>query len=234
MKIKLIKIIKITVLILTILISSKYLLVNSVNSQTSPQIIFSWQAYNFYPSDYLGKALPTKNSLVTVSLEVVKDNKFIDLSKNNIAWYLNNKNIARGVGLKSTVFKIESEPNQTIFVKAAIQIDEKIIESSFLLPVVNPQLTLNLPYPQKNIFADSSFEIKAIPYFFNINSLNQLTFFWEVNNQRQKSDTNLLNINIIGSPVLKEQQKIKIKVLAQNKIDSFETSKSEEEVFIIK
>jgi len=225
--------IKITILIL--LIISIYFLPKQTNSQTNPQIIFSWQAKNFYPSDYAGKALPTKNSLVSVSLEAFNNNKFIDLSKNPIAWYVDDKKISSGIGLKSLLFKIEPEFSENLFIKAVIQFDEgKIIENSFLLPIVNPQLTIDLPYFQKTIslFADSLVKIKTIPYFFNINSLNEIDFFWEVNGQRQKSDTNILNLNIVGLPTLTSQQKIKITAFAQSKTNSFEISKSEEEILI--
>ncbi len=73
----------------------------SANAQTasSPQFLVTWKASNSYiPSFYQGKALPSLEIEITASLELISNGHVVDLSSQNIYWYLDRGSGGRGDG----------------------------------------------------------------------------------------------------------------------------------------
>ncbi len=165
------------------------LLAKAALSQTNLELLISWQAKNYVPSAYVGKVLPIANTPVIMALELIDNKKIADISKKEVRWFANNQLIQSGIGLKNITFIIPTTRSGDENIKAVvINYRGTNLEKSIIIPVVNPEVVINAPYPDKKITSGINTFI-ALPYFFNVNSLANLAFTWLANNQ-QVTDTN--------------------------------------------
>lgn len=167
---------------LIILFSFLVLLKNSFAQQTQNDIIISWQAYNFVPYFFRGKILPTTGSSVYASVDLIQNNKLVNLSKSKIYWYLNNELISNSVGAQKINFIAPSSN-----VNLRVELPDFGLLKTITIPVVKPKIVINAPFPQKEI-KTNYFELNAMPYFFNIpnNDLDFLDVVWKINGRLQK------------------------------------------------
>src|SRR3989338_4500294 len=93
-------------LILILVVGYWLLVVGQAKAQTPPEFLVSWRALNYVPADYQGKIFPTKSTRVEAAFDLIDKNKVADLSRNEIAWYLNNNFLRSGVGLKTIAFDV--------------------------------------------------------------------------------------------------------------------------------
>lgn len=168
------------------------------NAQTSPQVILSWQANNFYPADYQGKALATPGTPVAVSAEVLRGGKFVDSSKTSFSWFADGKLLASGVGLKETVLNVSKAPGDSHFVRVSINLDGEVFDSATRIPVSKQNLVLEAPYPNALVKSGSKAVVEAVPYFFNVSSIQSFVFSWQVggNDLVESGSDNELILNI--------------------------------------
>lgn len=192
-------------------------------AQTPAQVILTWQANNFYPADYTGKALATPNTPVTVSVEVLHDGKLIDLSDGTFTWYVDEKLLSRTQGLKEILFTVKKSVEDSHFIRVTIQSGNDLFESSIRIPVSKQIVVLESPYPNHLVRAGSQVVLQAMPYFFNMPSFQDLTFSWQINNgeQRRSGNDNQLVLNV-GTPQTPNQDIIRITTLVQNKNNPLE------------
>lgn len=182
------------VTIASVLVAIGYWL-SAAQAQTAPQVLLTWQANNFYPADYQGRALATPGTPISVSAEVLRNNKFLDASKANFTWLLDEKLLTSGVGLKEVVFNVNKAPGDSHFVRVSINLNNEVFENAIRVPVAKPTLVLDAPYPNALVKAGSKAAIEAVPYFFNISSLQKLIFSWQIGNndpQDSGSDNELI------------------------------------------
>lgn len=208
------------------------LLVPDAGAQTPSQVILTWQAQNFYPADFAGKAPATPNTLVAVSAEVLKDNKFVDLSAANFFWYVDENLIAKGLGRKETKFPVGKLTGDSYFVRVVINTGEQKIESAITIPIRSQEVVIETDLPENRVKAGSEITLKALPYFFNIDSLEDLVFSWTVNDQKQKVEgNNTLSVNV-GTPYAESQQNLNLRLLLQNKKSAFEFAQNKKTIYI--
>jgi len=159
----------------------------------TPQVLITWKTSGSYvPPGYLGKALPTYNSEITASLEIISNGKLVDLSGQTIYWYLNNTDtlIGGGVGAQSITFPpLGTPPNVT-----TLEVELPYYPGGFLIhtvsiPMVQPQTVINAPYPNGR-FSSNPVTVSALPYFFNIASPSDLSYAWSVNGQAGSNTEN--------------------------------------------
>ena len=108
----------------------------AARSQENTQILLTWQANNFYPADYQGKPLATPNSRITVALEILKNNKFLNLNQANVFWLLDDKPIDNGRGLKEIGFVVKKQEGDNHVVRVTVQLENQKLESLILVPGV--------------------------------------------------------------------------------------------------
>ena len=218
-----------------LLVISYQLLVGNASAQTPAQVILTWQANNFYPADYTGKALATPNTPVTVSAEVLRDGKLIDLSEGTFTWYVDEKFLNRTQGLKEILFTVKKPVGDSHFIRVTIQLGNSLFESSIRVPVSKHLVVLENPYPNQLVRVGSKTIIRAVPYFFNISSFQDLTFSWQINNSEQGGggSDNQLVLNI-GTPQTPSQNKLRITTLVQNKNNPLEFANEGLRLTIIK
>jgi hypothetical protein len=192
---------KINSLILLVIFSFAILFVfykSTKAQQANPEFLFSWQPTNSYaPSFFTGKILPNAQSQIAATFELISNGKPINLSNENIYWYLNNNLIGSGVGMQQLTFPLFGMPPQM----ENLRIELPDYSTGYLiyttnLPFMRPSAIISAPY-YNNIINGSDATITALAYYFNDNQ-NNLIYNWSVNGQSGSSaeNPNILHITI--------------------------------------
>lgn len=139
---------------------------------SAPEIIVTWKTNSFTPSSYMGKALPSARSQINVALQLLDEDKMVNLSKNEIRWYINNQLLDSGSGLTNISFPAPSLGEQSLLLRVVI-IDYKNDE-------LNEFVTIPIIKPEIVIVSAEQPQLKSLAYFFNISSVDQLKIDWKV------------------------------------------------------
>ncbi|MCS6789158.1 MAG: hypothetical protein NZ484_01140 [Patescibacteria group bacterium] len=195
-------------------------------------IIISWQTSNFVPNFFRGKILPSPGSMINVSLELVQNNKLVDLSNTKIYWYVNNELISNIKGNKKINFLA---PNDTK-VDIRVELPELNILKTIEIPITKPKIVINAPFPKKQVYSNN-FDLVAYPYFFNIPNnfeTNEYLFpEWQINRSPATPysyDPFKINIQVIGE----NSTSIIIESKVSNLINNSEVATSKLELKFIK
>ncbi len=167
-------------------------------AQAPAQVILTWQANNFYPAGFSGKALATPNTPITVSAEVLRNGRLVDLEEASFIWYVDEKLASRGDGLKEITFTVNKSSGDSHFVRVYIESGTQVFENSTRIPVSSPRVVLKAPHPNQIIRTGSKPEVTAVPYFFNVSNFQNLNFFWQIDTGkiRESGNDNRLILNI--------------------------------------
>lgn len=177
-----------------VLLATCWLLVfNFASAQTLPQFLVSWQAQNYAPSWYQGKLLPINGTPVEIKFELIESGKLADLSKIKVRWYVNDglvKNEENGLGIKSLKFNIPDYGGNETEVRISLPEYKNYPPLDYIMriPVKNPEVVINNRYPKSEI-NKKNISFEALPFFFNINSLNNLSFNWSAAGQESENYT---------------------------------------------
>ena len=193
----------------------------SAQATNNYSAIITWRANDYYPSDFLGKALPTNGTTVSLSVIVLNNQKVQDASNLPILWYVDGNFMNGGVGESQTNFTITKTAGDSHIVSVQIGAGGQTISASARIPVVNYRAVINAPYPAQTVNQNSTANLEIIPYFFNVNSFNDFLFSWTVNNLQSVTSTtdNTLSLTVgqIGAT-----QNISIDASVQNTANAFE------------
>ncbi len=200
-------------------------------SQSNTQVIITWRANNFYPANFSGKPLPTPGTPVILDAEILNAGKLMDLSQANFTWYVDEKIISSGQGLKETVFNGQKTEGDDYFVRVAIELNGNKFENSTRVPAASPFIVIENPNADKNISPKSQASMEIIPYFFNVSSLDDLIFSWNINGNPVNSNNNQLTINV-GTPQTPDQSIIQIGAFTQNRKNPLEFASAKTKLFI--
>ena len=193
--------------------------------QTANPLIITWQANNYFPADYAGKALPTPNTVIVASVEMVSGGKLADITKAEIFWYANDELISHGTGVKTVSFPANAQGDGYETLRAEVKSGNSDFQGSARFQVVQPKIILALPNSGNFVIAGKQTLIQALPYFFNVDSLDNLKFFWTVNGQTTGSGGNGITLNV-GTPNPGDQNSVNVSVTAQNSDNLYEVGKS--------
>ncbi len=215
---------KLSVRLAVVLVVGCWLLVVSyTGAQVAPQFLVSWQAANYVPPDYQGLILPSNNSPVEISFDLIDNGRVVNLSRYNIRWSLDDKLFASGPGLKSASF-LGSSDDQTIRITVAgyngVDLD-KFVE----IPGTRPEVVIEAKSPTRTRGLGEQ-EFAALPYFFNAASLSELLFFWRVNGQQvdqAAANPEVLTLNL-SSGDAPAQTEIVISASVQNVFNILEVA----------
>ncbi len=193
----------------------------SAQAANNYSAIITWRANDYYPSDFLGKALPTNGTTVSLSVIVLNNQKIQDASNLPILWYVDGNFMNGGVGESQTNFTVTKTAGDSHIVSVQIGAGGQTISASARIPVVNYRAVINAPYPAQTVNQNSTANLEIIPYFFNVNSFNDFLFSWTVNNLQSVTSTtdNTLSLKVgqIGAT-----QNISIDASVQNTVNAFE------------
>ena len=170
-------------LIFTVLILGFFLLhTKGSNAQTnnSPQFLASWTTNVFTPNTYTGKTLPGLKSSVRVTFTLIQNGKEINISNQEVRWFVDSAPVLRGNGLTSMVYQTPPFPKeQTVRVELRKYPGGGLIKN-VTVPAVSPEIVLVAPY-NKDSVPPGIISMEAAPYFFNIKSITDILFSWKVN-----------------------------------------------------
>lgn len=217
--------------ILIILIASLYIHAKS-SAQNPPEIIITWQAQNYAPPGFEGKVLPIRGTNVSAAIMLIEGGKIINLSQNEIRWFVNRGLENSGIGLAEINFKLSNIAPDSISLKAEIR-DYKgeNLEKSIVVPLGKPELVITGYGPAKLIEAGKN-TLNTLVYFFNINNLNQLLFGWSANSEKTKGESNepdKLELDVSGAP---SGATVDLNVTARNKLNELEFAEDKIELEI--
>ncbi|MDP3974946.1 MAG: hypothetical protein Q8P88_01505 [Candidatus Jorgensenbacteria bacterium] len=187
------------------------------------QVFITWKTSNFYPAYFEGKALPSLNSPVTVAVEVTKNGALLDLSQAEITWELDGKFIGGGRGVKQIPFAAAKGVGDTHFVRVSVVRGQETFETSLRIPIVGPTVSIDAPYPE-NRGEEGTITLRALPFFFNVSSLTDLSFSWIVNGVRRETGSD--NALVISSEDLTAPQTFRVTLETLNRSGPRETATS--------
>lgn len=189
-------------IVVVVLLATGYWLLAIASAQSPSRLYLTWQAINFYPSDYQGKAAAATGSDIIVSAVLVRNSRVLDTQQAQITWYLDGSFFNRAVGLNEIKFKTSKLKGDEHFVRAVINLENETIEGAVTIPVSSQEVVIESPYPDDLLVRGTRAVLKSIPYFFNVQSVNSLSFFWNVDNVTSEERSNLIQLDIGTSPSL--------------------------------
>jgi hypothetical protein len=201
--------------------------------QTANPVIITWQANNYFPADYGGRAAATLNSPVIASVELIQKGKLADITGADIRWYVDGSQIANGPGLKTASFAIAQNASGYQNVRVSVGIGAASFENSVRIPIVKPAITVVSPLLGGSVKAGEQVDLQAIPFFFNVDSLKKLSFVWHVNNQTVAGNENKMSLKI-GTPQSDYESSVLVSVTAQNSGNPYEFNAGSLNLSIIK
>lgn len=205
-----------------------FLFLITKTSADSSDILILWNTNSFSPSNYEGKKLPSNYSTIFLYLIAKQDNKIIDLTSFPILWYIDGEFYNGGVGKVENSFLVKKVGGNFYNVGVEIKTPTKTLQKTVSIPIVKPKVVLKTPLIN---LESKKIQIAAFPYFFNIKSINDLSFSWVVNSSGQSYNTkgeSQLLLNLSGP--LKEG--IKVTAVAQNKNLPLEIGRGEKDIYV--
>ena len=195
----------------------------TVFSPSANQIILTWRAENFAPPEFQGRTLPSPGSMVSVSVEKISGGRILDLSRTSFSWSIDGKFFNEGTGLKKIVFKTSVTPGSSHFVRVVIENNSEKEEATARIPISAPEIVIATPYYPEGTAPRGGFRVFAKPYFFNVGSLEDLLFFWDVNGARRSGggDSSLE----IQSDPSRNDRYFRIKSIVQNRKNILEVGR---------
>ena len=176
----------------------------SVSDQ--PALLVTWQAQNSIPSWYDGKAMPTYQSPIVLSLVVTQGGKIVSLASQPIKWFVNDDVIGYQAGLSSVTFV-----NKRIFdggeidVRVSVQLTDpdtgaQTMQTGYLsIPVVSPMVVVQAPPFSGVLSAGQSLKLVASPFFFLVPQ-GGLSFSWNINSIAIQNGTDPAQLSMQINP----------------------------------
>ncbi|HEY4500065.1 MAG TPA: hypothetical protein VJH70_03030 [Candidatus Paceibacterota bacterium] len=212
-------------LIFSIIFVASILIAVTSSAQTAPEFITSWRAINYVPATYLGKIFPTKGSIIIVGFDLLDKNQFVNLSKAEIQWDIDNTVLQTGIGIQQVQFQSNTNTNQHVVRITIRNFGTSELNYTFTIPIKKPLLIIDAPVPNRQLSLGPTL-FRALPYFFNTNNLSTVRFQWSRNGQIVTGDANTpnaltLEISSEGNPV---DSDITLSASAQNILNPLENA----------
>lgn len=148
---------------------------------SGPVVLLTWRAETYVPQEYEGRVLPISGSKITLAVDVADKGALASLSTQKVYWYVNEHLAAAGTGLTRTSISVSSRPGTDVLdVRVALpDYGDDGTGAAVQIPVVAPETVISIPSPAKRVGA-RSFEVRGLPYFFNVTDTGELAFSWQV------------------------------------------------------
>ncbi len=194
-------------------------------AQTAPSIIITWQAQNYFPADFPGKARVTPGSRVAAAIDVVQGGKLLNPSSAQVSWFVNDGLVQSGLGLDRITFTASPDQNGLVTIRVQVQTSGGTYQNSVSILATAPFSVIDHPAVTPTVAAGSNVMLTAWPYFFNVSSLSDLKFTWQLNGQTYTSSGNQLTLQI-GTPQSASQQMLPVTLTTQNTQNPLEFSRN--------
>ncbi len=202
-----------------------FIVFQNARAQSLPIFLASWKAYNFIPPGFIGKALPlAEGTPVEVAFEIIQNGKIVDISKNDVKLFANNKKKAEGFGVRRFRFVTDGSRAYEIKINVLDSRGDIQFEHRFVIPAASPEIAVSYSYPRNTIKAGVNV-FQIIPYFFNISRINDLRFSWAVNGAApEATDKNPDQLEIAVPNDYPKNAAITISAAAQNNLRELEVA----------
>jgi len=188
------------IIVFTVIIFSLFFFSHNSSAQNSDNLLVSWQAQNYAPLEFTGKILPTRETTIELGVDLLVNGKIVDLSKHSIRWLVNNEEEALGTGLQSISFTFPAHVGGEQRVKAVVlNYRGEDLEKTISVPVVDPEVIIRSTVQNKTI-APGEVEFHALPYFFNVTSLQDIFLQWQANGVKTTANTPILVLDLSDAP----------------------------------
>jgi hypothetical protein len=189
-----------------------------------PQFLISWKANTYAPPDFMGKVLPTANSLITTSFELVDGGKLADLSRQTIYWYLNDDLIENKTGVQQVTFPAPSIAGGNVNLRVELpNYRGNDLLKTIEIPIARPEAVIEAPLPN-GLFSGDRIQLKARPYFFNVKNSLDLTFSWETNGETPQTSEEPEVLNVVLNKDASAGTPITIDLAIRNPVNIFESA----------
>lgn len=187
----------------------------------APKLFITWKAESYAPADFSGKILPTANSPITASVELIDNGKVINLvqQSSTVYWYLNDNFLQGGKALQEIAFRAPDAAGGTLDLRAEIpNYRNGPALKTVTIPIAQPETVIEAPFPS-GIFSSPSIELTALPYFFNMKDLSRLNFDWSVNGETPTGAENPQKLTIKAGSAAAPGSAIQISLNIRNPLD---------------
>ncbi len=192
-----------------------FLAANITHGEEEPHLVITWQAKSYAPLGYEGKILPTEKSLVNASVALIERGAPVNISNETVYWYLNEKFLAGGQGIRSVQFRTPELGGGSIKLRVHLPgYKGKLIINTIEIPVTFPQLAIDAPFFNKTV--GTKFTVRARPFFFNVERVSQLKYSWRVNGAPPKSSENPESLDVSVNADAPPGSQIEIRSVVSN------------------
>jgi len=189
---------------------------------SQPQFLFSWKVNSYTPPGFIGKALPTVNSIITVSFTLVDRGNIVDLSGENVYWYIDGEFAEGGKGLQKTIFQAGRPVGQSIDIRVVLpDYKDQQVTYATTLPIVPSETVIDAPFPAGAAYT-VPVTLRALPYFFSVSEILGLNFFWSLNGQQAAGSENPTVLRINAPVDFPSGQKLRVGLRVENPTNIFE------------
>lgn len=207
------------------------------NAHAATDFMTSWQTKTYTPDWYIGKALPTYQSFINVTFELIEDGKPADLSKTIVRWYVGDvlyKNELNGLGIKNITVYNQKYGGDVTDIKISLpEYKTGVLEKTISIPIKDPEVVIDVPFFEKRVPKGEN-KIFAWPFFFNTLVAGNLNLQWTVDGigvTAQRASAPLLLFTVGNDIQTGGQSRIGVMVTNQRKND--ETTQKEALVEIL-
>lgn len=166
--------------------------------QSTPELLLTWKANTYVPAVFSGVIFPTLGSTVDAAVTLIDGGKPISLAKQEVRWFLNNKLMKGDIGANVAQFTVGTFTSAgSLAIKVALNYRGKLLESTVIVPVAQPELVIRVPSPDETLSVGSHI-LKSLPYYWNIADSNALRVSWNANNNPAtgEGDQTIINLDI--------------------------------------
>jgi len=203
------------------------LLIFHLSSAQGPQIFITWSTEGYAPPWYAGKILPTSRSHIKARVAVLGPSSFMDLSQEQINWYVNGVPIQSGVGIQTVEFDVPTQTQPSLDLKAQlISLEGGPYSKSIRVPIVKPEAVIEARYPGGTISGQKNIFVAALPFFFRAQSASELNFSWQVNGETPANLTDPERLNIKSAAGFGSGSEVLVSLAIQNGNESAFRSKT--------
>lgn len=164
-----------------------------------PQILITWSTDGYVPAGYPGKILPVNGSHIKTRVGALTGNNFLDLSKEEIVWYVNGVPIKNGVGAQAAEFDVSTLTQSSLEIKVQlVSLPGGPYSKTIQVPIAQPEAVAEFRSPGGKITGNNIF-LTALPFFFRVRSATELNFSWRVNGDTPVNLTDPQHLNVKSS-----------------------------------
>lgn len=207
--------------ILAIFISAIICPLWSMAQQSAGEVFITWRGNTYVPPKYAGKAMPTAESRIFLSVFMTKNDRLVDLSTQNVYWYINDEFEDGGVGKQRINIKGPRMAAGTYDIR--VEIPSLGVLKTIEIPFAPPRLAIETRLIN-NRTSESNLMFYLHPMFFNVGEKRTLDVLWSLNGGPKKKSEQPFIYNLEISPGSNPNQiGVALTAIASNPLFDLET-----------